>query len=371
MKRHTYLYLLLLLALQGCLEPFSPPEIEQADTYLVVDGSLNTTPGGSSEIRLSRTQKVQDDTSPPAELRARLTVEGEQGSRFTFVESDSVPGLYRLPPVPARPSEKYRLRIVTQGGHEYLSAYVPVVKTPLIDSLTYRVFPDRDGIRVLVNAHDATGQNKFYRWSYDETWEYQASLPSFLEVVMGKIVGRTEDINTCWSTAKPSTIILASTIKLSQDIVRDQTITLVPVSTGKLRKKYSILVKQYGLTQDEYEYWNTLSRNTERSGSLFDPQPAQVTGNIKSTTDDRDLVFGYFSATNRQDKRIFVTEYIGRNRYCIPDTIEPKDARETTRYIVGEYYPPGTFTPLYLVSDGLCADCRVQGGVNRRPPFWQ
>ncbi len=84
-------------------------------------------------------------------------------------------------------------------------------------------------------------------------------------------------------------------------------------------------MKQYGLTQEEFEYWNQLAKSTERTGSLFDPQPSSVTGNIKSQGDPSEMVFGYFSAANRQDERIFVQPNLGRNRFCEPtDTLEQK-----------------------------------------------
>ncbi len=362
--------LLGLLLLKSCIEPFAPPEITNASQYLVVDGFLNTTVGASSQIKLSRTQNVYDKGLPKAELRARITVEGDKGSRFTFVEAEK--GIYHLAATSYNTTEKFRLRIRTSNSREYLSTYVPVIKTPAIDSLTYKINPGREGLRIFVNTHDQTNKTRFYRWSFDETWEYYMPLYSAYELVNKQIVSRTENINTCWTGAKASTIVLGSTIKLTQDIIKDQVVTYVPTSSGKLLIKYSILVKQFGLTQEEFEYWNNLSKTTERTGSLFDPQPAQITGNITSLSDPKELVFGYFGASTQQEQRLFVTENLGQNATCDPtDTLTALEVLDSYDLILTEYLPEGSFTPLYIMGPQNCADCRLRGGTNKRPLFWK
>jgi hypothetical protein len=359
-----------LLFLKSCIEPFAPPEITNARQFLVVDGSLNTSPGASSQIKLSRTQNVYDEGAPSAELRAKVTVEGDKGSRFALVEAEN--GIYHLASAKYNTAEKFRLRIRTADGKEYLSSFVPVVKTPPIDSLTYAVNPGGEGVRLFVNTHDATNKTRFYRWSFDETWEYYMPLYSSYELVGREVVYRTENINTCWSAARASTIVLASTVKLAKDVVKDQVVTYVPTSSGKLRVKYSILVKQYGLTQEEYEYWNTLAKTTERTGSLFDPQPAQLTGNITCQSDPSELVFGYFGASTQEEQRLFVAERLGRNTTCYPtDTLSFNELFDSIDLILQEYYTTGSPVPEYVMGPTNCTDCRLQGGTNKRPSFWK
>lgn len=372
MKKFLFIATLFIatLLLHGCIEPFAPPEITSASRFLVVDGSLNTSPGGVSQIKLSRTQNIYDEGGPQPEIRARLTVEGDQGSRFAFAEGEK--GVYQLGATAFKAAEKYRLRIKTAANKEYLSAYVPVVKTPPIDSLTYRIRGEKAGVEININAHDDSDKTRFYRWSYTETWEYFMPLYSSFVVRDGDIFIRDENINKCWANANPTNIVLGSTIKLSKDIIKDQPIVYVPASSGKLRALYSILVRQYALTQDEYEYWNTLSKTTERTGSLFDPQPAQVTGNIKAIDDASEQVFGYFSAANQQEQRIFVNANIGPIESCQSgDTLAKADALKDLNLILYEYYPDGAIIPLYIMGPMECADCRVRGGTTRRPPFWK
>ena len=368
MKGYFFLLIVFLTSLFiviGCVEPFSPPEVNSDEGYLVVDGFLNVG-SDTSRIELSHTQNTNAQTSVSKELGAKVTVEGEKGETYTFTERGN--GSYYLPPYAFNAAQQYRLRIKTRAGREYLSDYVEVKNTPPIDAVEGKFDTRQDAMVMQVNTHDPTNKTRFYRWKFEETWEYRAAFFSSLELVGGQIVDRRADINLCWRTVKSSNILLGSTIKLSQDIIKDLPITTVPVATNKLYIKYSILVKQYGLTQDAFEYWTNLAKTNEGTGSLFDPLPSQITGNIKSTTNPKELVFGYFSAAVEQQKRIFLTPFLGRYPTCTaPDTLEIADAL-LSPYILMGYY--GEKLDHILVTSQYCADCREQGGVTKRPAFW-
>ena len=358
-----------LLALEGCVVPFSPPEVSTPGRFLVIDGFLNTNGIDSSSIMLTYTQVVSNKNTFGTELRARVTVEGNKGSTYTFTEIGK--GLYRLPAQKVNPSEQFRIRIKTTANKEYLSEYVEVKQTPPIDSITYKIAADKGSVQVLVNTHDPLNKTRYYRWRFEETWEYHSPLISYFEIKNKAMVDRTSLINVCWQTARPSTILLASTAKLSQDIINDFPVTTITAASNKLRVRYSILVKQSGLTEDGFAYWNSLSKTTEKTGSLFDPQPSQVTGNIKNTANVQELVFGHFSAVSPQEKRFFVPVTLGFSVFCPPsDTLSLADALKWTDIIVSQYYPEGARFPDYIVGTSECADCRTQGGTLVRPSFW-
>lgn len=350
--------------LYACVEPFSPPQVNSDEGYLVVDGFLNMG-SDTSTIVLSRTQSASVKTSVVMEAGAKITVEQENGAVLTFTEKGN--GSYFLPPVTLNMSEKYRLKIKTTNGKEYLSDFVEAKNTPPIDSVALVLDTRQEAAMMQVNAHDPQNKTRFYRWKFEETWEYRAALYSSLELVNGQIVSRKEDINTCYRTVKSSNILLGSTIKLTQDVIKDLPLTTVQYSTGKLRIRYSLLVKQYGLTQDAFEYWTSLSKTTEGTGGLFDPLPSQVTGNIKCVTDNQELVFGYFSAAVEQKKRVFFTPGLGSFPYCESQKLSLSDAMKTPAILLSFFGPRSD--SVFIASES-CADCRAQGGVLKRPSFW-
>ena len=356
------------LVIKSCIEPFSPPEVTNPGTYLVVDGFLNIN-GDTSKIVLSHTQGVNDGGQFVREWGATILADAENGESYAF--QDVGDGSYILPPTTFNRDARYRLRIKRLDGREYESDYVVVSKTPPIDSITYRVDEGRNAMMIYVNTHDPSNQTRFYRWNYEETYEYRMAYYSSLtrDYEKKEIVSRTDNVNVCWRTLPSRDIKLGSTIKLSQDVIRDLPVNIVDIGTNKLYFGYSILVKQYGLTREAFEYWTDLAKTTQGTGSLFDPQPSQVTGNIHAKADAKELVFGYFSAAQVQKKRIFIRETLGSYPRCMPpDTLDFKEAFEGSAVLL--YFYMGQPKSGYLGTSESCADCRSQGGTTTKPAFW-
>ena len=362
-----------LLFLSGCVQPFSPPEINSDQNHLVVDGFFNIGGTDTSRFELRRTQNVSEKSSPVIETGASISVEEENGQTFDFAETGT--GLYVLPPRQYNTASKYRILIKTKDGQEYLSDYVAANQTPAIDSVTYKLDKVQNAMVFYVNTHDAANRTQFYRWKFDETWEYIATYYSALEVVNGEVAIRKQNINRCWGNRKSGSILLGSTIRLSSDVIKNLPLNTVPVATNKFYIKYSILVKQYGLSQQAFEYWTALAKTTQGTGSLFDPLPAQVTGNITNKLNPRELVFGYFSASTEETKRIIITPQLGTFPRCTePDTL-PITCRGrddicglNTSGLLLTYW--GVRADSVLVGSPSCTDCRLNGGTTTRPSFW-
>ncbi|WP_090380137.1 DUF4249 domain-containing protein [Dyadobacter sp. SG02] len=364
----------LLLIIDGCVEPFSPPEVNSDENYLVIDGFLNVNGTDSTRIELRRTQNVNATASPNIETGAQLTVEEENGETISLAETGS--GIYTLAPRQYNRGGKYRLRIKTKDNQEYLSEYVGVSITPAIDSVTFKVDPVLNAGVFYINTHDTQNKTQFYRWKFEETWEYEAAYYSALMVRNDTVVTRPDNINKCWRKTNSGSILLGSTVKLSSDVIKDLPLNRVPISTNKLFIKYSILVRQYGLSRQAFEYWTDLAKTTQGTGSLFDVLPSQVTGNIRSTSNPHLLAFGYFSAATEETRRLTITPRLGTFPRCTePDTIpircSSRDADEcalNTAKLLLTYWGPRSDS--VLVAAHSCADCRLQGGTTQRPSYW-
>jgi len=306
----------MLLILYSCIDPFSPPEVNSDASNLVVDGFVNIGKD-TSRIALSRTQNTSVLAATFKEVGAKLTVEGETGEKFNFTEKGG--GQYYLIPENYNQSGKYRLRIRTKNGKEYLSDYVAAKKTPAIDSVTWEHDKVRNAIVIKVDTHDPKNQTRFYRWKFEQTYEYRSAVFSALDrdLVNREIIIRKDNIDRCWKTFSSANIALGSTIKLTEDRIKDLPINVVPINTNWFYVKYSILVKQYALSQDAFEYWTSLAKTTQGTGGLFDPQPSQVTGNVKNVADVHELVFGYFSVLTEESKRVFIEPNLGIPPYAM------------------------------------------------------
>ncbi len=374
----TGLFGFFVLLLSGCIEPYLPQEITSADNYLVVDALLEMG-DDSLTIRLGRTQRVTPKSAAATglpELQAKVSLEGDQGSRLAFAETK--PGTYRMRTPALKETEQYRLVIKTSVGQQYHSAYVPVKKSPPIDDLTYNINPGRDGVKVYVSTHDAQNQTWFYRWKFEETYEYRALLYNTLEGIRDTVTGqltlvprlkaKEDTIKICWQTVKPPTIVLGTSIHLSQDVIQDLPILEVPASSHKLYYDYSLLVKQYALTKEAYLYWTSLAKTTETTGNIFDPMPSQVTANLTNILDAKEPVFGYFGISIPVQKRISIREYLGFPEFCGPGDCCIYSTQIPLAPIYSTCSDKDCPTIHYIVIPE-CTDCRSRGGTNKKPSF--
>src|SRR6185437_13916813 len=116
-----------------------------------------------------------------------------------------------------------------------------------------------------------------------------------------------QQIHDCFAGDQSTDINIASTTKLARDIVYQGPIIFIPANSEKIETKYSILVKQYALTNDAYAFWQNLQNNTEKLGSIFDVLPSQAPTNFHCVTNPAEMVIGYLSVGNATYKRIFIT----------------------------------------------------------------
>ncbi len=359
------------LLVNGCLQPFNPPEISGGAGFLVVEGFLNTG-GDTTTIRLSRTQNLTDAEAPPVETRAQVRIEGDRGTIYALQEE--TPGQYRLAGGPSGDGQQYRLRIRTGRGQEYLSDYVPVKATPPIDSVTWA--SSGEGVQLYVNTHDPAGNTRYYRWEFSETWEFTTPFLHVYTYRKGEVEYNLENTFRCWANTVSRNILVGTSSRLNEDIIYQYPLQFLPFDSEKHRIRYSILVKQYGLTREGYEYWLNVKRNTENLGTLFDPQPSQVSSNIRPVNNPGEPVLGFFSASSEQEKRIFIS----------PNEL-PRGWRRITGYesckaetLMVENYTPTVFANMtfpvivnvnsgFITTEDYCLDCRFRG-VNKQPPFW-
>lgn len=380
MKKRIWPYffgLLGILLLSKCVEPFELPSAVADSDFLVVEGFVNVDEG-ISRIVLSRSQGLGVEVGPARESRAKVLVETEQRESFQLYETE--PGLYQVSGLQLHYGTPYRLRIETSGGKAYVSAFVSTQKTPEIDSVTWSV--SQGGVQVAVNTHDPANSTRYYKWDYEEVYEYSAYFNSQFVYRYGEVITRpqNESIYRCWRTDASKAIHVGTTVQLSQDVVRNFPLVYHLGNSVQFGRKYSILVKQYGLSKNEYEYWQMLKKNTESVGSIFDAQPSQVTGNITCLTNPSEPVLGYFSARSVTSRRMFIDPMVLRKKYnlfyhevptCLTDTARLRDLPEFVemgRVIVEELLPPASG---YVLASPACADCRTAGGTTAMPAYWE
>ena len=376
-----YLVLLLVFSLFDCKKPYTPPAITGHNNYLVVDGVVNTGPNSTTIINLNRTRSLGDTIiSGIPELNAQMSIVSQDGPSYPLVDSAGK-GLYTSAPLTLNPTGQYKVEITTSDGRKYASDFVTSKTTPPIDSVWYEQPND---FSVYLATHDPSNSTHYYRWDYLETWEHDSRHQTAWELRRGQVWAKDPDSGSvqtdrCWTTALSPNILLGNTTALSQDLVDRTTIITIFNNDLRLDIAYSLLVRQYALTEAAYNYWQLIRKTSQQLGTLFDLQPTQLTGNIYCTSNPDEPVIGYLSASGIQQVRIYVENFqlVNWPHYVYFEGCPTHEAAVDTSNFHIYNYTDTTYAPYYFVSNGplivglkRCLDCRRQGGVNVKPSFW-
>ena len=297
-------FTLLMFCLMACRKPYEPAVIKANSKFLVFEGVINTGVNAVTTISLSRTRNLYDSIPFEPELFAKASIETDGGPSYTLQEQGK--GIYTSGTLNLNTSARYRIKINTADGNQYVSDFVTVKQAPVIDEITWE--QDPEGVNIFLNTHDPQNNTTYYRWSYSETWEYHAVYDTNLGFRNGQLYFRdsSELTHKCWSNSSSTEILIGTSAKLTEDVISRKLITSIPRNTEKITQRYSILVKQFALTREAFEHWQILEKNKTQRGTIFDSQPAQLTENIHCITNPDEPVIGWLSASSIQEKRIFI-----------------------------------------------------------------
>jgi hypothetical protein len=377
-RYHIALFPVLFIAgLTACREPYAPPAITQPNRYLVVDGFINTGANTVTTFNLNRTRNLGDTTVIGIpELGAQMSLVGTNGNTYPLIDSDRT-GSYSTAPLTLDVTQQYHIAVTTTAGEQFVSDPVPCLANPPIDSIFWQQPLD---LSIYASTHDPTDRTHYYRYDYSETWEHDSQLMSVYTVVNGYLVATDSSNQTwrCWTTDTSTNILLATSAANATDTIAGFRLLTISNSDPKVDIDYSILVRQYALTADAYNYWQLIQKTTQDVGTLFDVQPTQLTGNIHCTTNSAEPVIGFISATNVQAQRIYIFESslhdwkhnqpgFNCDTMTIPTTFANPFAYN---------YPNPNWAPYYFESDyvlvlvsAVCLNCTLVGGTTVRPPF--
>ena len=249
MQRYTLFFILILL--NGCIVQFIP-DIEEDKELLVVEGIITDQPEPYT-IKLSKSLPLGKRNLAKPVKGYTVTVTDDSGNSYSF--NEKAPGTYQSDPgiFVGEVGRKYKLRVNSNSAFNpltYETLPIEMKPVPPIDSLYYEkivikekdgLFPAEEGCQVYLNTHDPDNLCKYFRWEYAETWEFRLPYP-----VPNRI---------CWLYGNSDRINIKNTSVLGEDRIYRYPLNFVTNQTDRLQQKYSMLVNQYSLNEDEYLYW--------------------------------------------------------------------------------------------------------------------
>jgi Domain of unknown function (DUF4249) len=378
-------FLIFFLMTFSCRKVFDPPAIKASNHFLAVDGFIQTGSNVSTTITVSRSLNLNDSVPNIPELNAQVSIQSSNGNSYSLFDG-SGNGIYGSPALNLDSSLKYQLAITTNDGNKYISDLVTPKSAPPIDSITWELVNDpltlQQAVNVYVNSHDANNNTHYYRWDYLETFKHLSALETAWGEANGLIypLDVLYSTHSCWSTVHSANILLGSSIALSQDVISHALIANYQQNDPKMDIGNSILVRQYPLTPEAYNYWLTVQKNSQSLGGLFDLQPSQITGNLHCTTNPGSPILGFVSASSVQEQRVYISNHSlpgwkSNPLYSCVEYNVPLDQLNLLIYnypdtSYGPYHFSGDLIISLVVAPKSCMDCRYQGGVNIKPSFW-
>ncbi|MGO3182898.1 MAG: DUF4249 domain-containing protein [Aequorivita sp.] len=401
MMRKKFLYPLFLTTLffQGsCTEPF---EIETVDyeSVLVVESTI-TDEIKQQVVKLSRTSTLENSEVLNVN-NATVYVTSDAGAVYYFNWNDEVGYYISDEAFSAQPNTSYSLKINTADGKNYTSS--SVVLPPVVEM--DEVYAERinepsqskDGVQVLVNTTDPTGNSKYFRYEYEETYKIVAPNPTRWYTDINDYNPQTGDYTItltprvpeeiCYSTEVSSGINQASTKQFDENRVFRFPVRYLSKTDSKIRTRYSLLVKQYVQSVEAFTFYKMIKDLGSIQSLLSQGQPGYVTGNMVSEANPEEKVLGFFEASSMTSKRIYFNyedfgmpkppyfvdcEILMLNIYAHGDPIGYDEHSALYTYIHYHDYQvlTASTTGYYRIVQPECSVCTYFSS-NVKPDFWE
>jgi hypothetical protein len=366
-----------LVIADGCLTPYNP-EITKYNKALVVDGLLTNIPG-TCKVDLSRTYPY-DNRHGSSEKGAQVKIVDDIGNEIRFTDNDDGHYLPEDKDFAGKIGKKYKISILTAEGEVCESGFEELKEPVDIENLYYE-YHDKgngnQGLQVYIDTYDRLKASFYYAWDYEETWEFWVPYASTSDYL--------PEIKICYNDVSSRKLLIESTKDYTEDKVMGFPLYFIGNNTNRLSVKYSVLVRQYILSESTYRFFKNLKLINENSGTLFDPTPVSITGNVHNVHNAENPVLGNFQVSGASEKRIFIlkdelprdmvipTEF----EFCKQDMLSKKTNRSRIDSLIGKGWAVMDTvvnanekdTLIGLAISRACFDCRIKGKTEK-PGFW-
>jgi len=312
-------FLLLPFLLSACVDSYEPRLALSADV-LVVEGTLSDL-SETQFVRISRSIVINGQSSTLALKGVKGEVFVDGGTPVSLRETST--GRYELPPdFRAQVGHRYQLRFRLSDGKQYESTEEtmrPVSRIEKVyDEFDEKALPNATRTQfapanlIYLDTQDPPGERNYYRWSWT-LWEAQtwcASCQRGIFIVDDPLTGdgtcvgnrfidpgQIYDYNCnapCWDVFQGFDLNLFTDTYSNGNSILGRLVAKIPYFQAQAAL---VEIRQYALTAGAYRYFKLFEDQAENTGGLADTPPAPIVGNVRSLSNDRENVVGYFTAS--------------------------------------------------------------------------
>lgn len=340
---------------------------------VVVEGIISNEPPPYT-IELSITSPLINIQKIPLE-NCIVTLIETNGEKEQLTEKE--PGIYFTAPdgIQAIIGNEYSISITTSNGIKYQSTPQKMAEPVGIDSVYAKLIYLEDenyrfpGYQFYVNSEVAPNKDNYFLWKMTETFQYTANY-----IISDLLNPEEEDLQyyrdkyRCWKTQNANYFFTGKTTNLITPQISNQPLHFVGTDTKRLQERYSLLLNQYSIGLEAYNFWKSAEDQFSQGNFLFAYQPYDIIGNVKNVDNPNEEVFGYITVASVTKKRIFIDR---------PRVGFYYDAGCSMSYDLNELYQRSTTVFLVQTNDGStagvsewCINCELEGGISNKPDFW-
>ena len=264
-----------MLSLTGCIYDFSPVLDEGEQSFVVIEGDILA--GAQTLVRVGESAALDGKVVwyPPYSFRAM--VECDDGTLYEQYLEPPVPrpedsldaaitdwvgaGDYaRIDTRQIDVSRRYRLVIEFfhwQKVNTYRSEWLDVLRSSPIDSVSWRIDPQRkESMAISVTAQPGS-DTRYYRWICREFWQYTSSWrtvfyydPAWNQI--RPLENMDENTFWCWKSDVEHSISVGSTLSMEENRVVDHELFQMDNQQQRISFLYCVDVVQESISEEAY-----------------------------------------------------------------------------------------------------------------------
>ena len=299
-----YSTLVILSAISGCISKLNV-ESTTPEQNLIVDGFI-TTDFGPHQVRLTRLEQFEGDRNvvvpPPVSGAVVIVTDLTDQSDYRLNENGQRPGFYETASsFQGVPNHTYVLRVFA-GSDIFTSSPQTIQNGPEIDSVLVRfkkvLNADQvtftSGLEVFTRWQDPSEEN-FYLWTGHKAAFQLITFPELYRDPQFGGPAPKPCCARCFIRENVSQINVLSDTRVNGEEVTALAAFIVD-NGRRLTDRYFIEINQLHISREAFEFYNEVNTQLQVKGSIFDPPPSTIRGNIINTTNSERFAVGFFGA---------------------------------------------------------------------------
>jgi hypothetical protein len=293
-------YALFLFLLASCVDPFATETKKESDRFTIEGSITNQSPPYQLKITKSANYTQNIDGITRYVSGAVVKVCDDEGACTPYFET----AVGRYQTAVGAPSgvvgKSYHVEITTADGIRIFSYPEAMLLAPPITNVYAEYDPTsliEEGFQVYLDVQDPGDTPNYYKW---------------------ESLGFTPYSKYCFSMESEQSIFSIA----SDKIINGNLLSRVPIKKVPFNSTthYVLQVYQVALSADAYAFLDGIRKQVQSTGSIFDPPPSFLRGNLYNPDDTGNEILGYFlvGGTSRQDlvldrstTGMFPSPYIG------------------------------------------------------------